>query len=98
MNRRHKTFYRSAAAGLVLLLLAAFVAAAAGPYELAWQRVTAGGESSGAGYVLIAAAGQAEAGSAAGSGYALTGGVWSGADAPPPLPHRTFLPVTAKYK
>ena len=59
------------------LLLAAFIALAAGPFGISWWTVDGGGTVSvGGGYTLTGTIGQADAETLRGGPYTLQGGFW----------------------
>ena len=88
------------AVGLAALAVAGGVWAAAG-FTLDRGRPVSGGASSGGGYTLIGAAGQAEAGQLSSGGYAVSGGVLAEqptrtptpTNTPPPGATLTFTPL-----
>jgi hypothetical protein len=70
-----------AALAAALLAATAAFAQSGGAYNLEWNTLTGGGQSSATGgaYVHSGTAGQPDAGSLAGGAYALAGGFWAGA-------------------
>lgn len=63
-------------------------------YDLSWWTIDGGGEmfSTGGNYSLGGTIGQPDAGLLAGTGYALAGGFWSGAD----QLYRIYLPLVMR--
>ncbi len=83
---------------LILALVISDLAAAqtGGGYDLTWGTVAGGGATDSAntpsGFTLSDTIGQANAGTAAGGGYALTSGLWS-TIVSAATAHHVFLPV-----
>jgi hypothetical protein len=79
MNR----FVRACILGLVALLIPAQRAAAQATYDLSWNTVDCGGETSAQGsYSLTGSVGQPEAADMSGGGYDLAGGYWTSVEGP----------------
>lgn len=87
------------ASGLLLHVLPA-LAQSAGPYELAWTSIDAGGGAmAGGAYSLSSSIGQPEPGATqSGGGYALNGGVVDagGTGASPPRNLKVYLPLVVR--
>lgn len=86
---------------VILLLAAAWVAVAAGGFELPWFSVDGGGgESSGGSYAIAGSIGQPDAGQMDGGAYTLSGGYLAitqrGAIPPPSFSDHVFLPVAIR--
>ena len=65
-----------------------------GGYDLTWNSIDGGGAtfSTGGGYSLGGTIGQADAGSASGGSYSLSGGFWAGI----PPAYNAFVPIAMR--
>jgi hypothetical protein len=82
---------------LVLLVMATVVvnAQTGSGYALTWWTIDSGGDQNigAGGYSLSGTVGQPDPGKAAGGGYELSGGYWSGA---PQVSYQNFLPTIVR--
>jgi len=85
---------------LLLLITIPVLSQSGGGYDLTWSTVDGGGvmSSGGGSYTLAGTIGQPDAGDEwTGGRYALWGGFWGAATAPPILPsHPIYLPLVSK--
>ena len=83
--------------GLLLLVLTASTALAAGPYDIPWWTVDGGGGSSaGTTYALRGTLGQPDAGPRlTGTTFALVGGFW-GVGSEVPVLYTIYLPIVLR--
>ena len=75
---------------LAVLIVSIALAQTGSGYDLSWNTIDGGSESSSGGsYSLSGTIGQPDAGTMSGGGYTLNGGFWPGAA----VPFKVFLPL-----
>jgi hypothetical protein len=82
---------------LVLILTGVTLAQSGGGYDLTWNTIDGGGQtSSGGEYTLSGTIGQPDADLLTGGEYTLGGGFWAGGVKVIPVAYRVYLPLVVR--